>query len=694
VAPDNFAQGAFLIPTWPGTLAAFALVAVFFTCLGLPLARKAAFPGVPPLSLAPAFGWATYNVIALPTLSVTGFSTLAVSLYSLAAASLAALAWRPPRRAPSPSMPLWALAIAATMGMLPLAAILPKFVPGGVLLAPPMFDHVKIALVDAILRDGLPVPNPFYGPRDPGHLAYYYLWHFGTAVVARLPHVGGWQAEAAMTGFTAFSSSLLMAGLAIALGGRAFAIIATAVLSLAGSLRPILIAAVGERGANALIPGNSDIGNWLNQAAWVPQHMASATCVVLSALLMSRMADGGWWLAALLSLTVAAGFQSSIWVGGIAFTAVGFALGVWLLWRTPTDWLRVLLRLSGAACLTSLLVAPFVMAELRGLATRGGGAGIAVAPYQVLGSVAGPPWRALLDVPAFWLLLPFAFPALAPLGAACLLQPEVLKTDPARRPLAATLCITALACLVIAWLFRSTLDNNDLGWRAVLPALLVAAPASGCLAERLMARRPLAILPFALIAALGLPQTVIFAGDYLRGQRPGDPAGFARAEPLWQAVRRIAAPDERIASNPLAVAAATPWPVNIAWAVLADRPSCYAGWETVLAYGGVSRATLETLDARFTRVFAGRPNGADMEAIATLANCRIAVVTPADGAWAADPFSTSPLYRLVTQSPAWRIYRQAGISQTAPAGAAAASAPPATPSVPATHPDRPSSPAP
>jgi hypothetical protein len=554
-------------------------------------------------------------------------------------------------------------------------AILPKHLADGILLAPPMFDHVKIALVDAILRDGLPVPNPFYGPQTPGHLAYYYLWHFGAAQLACLLHIGGWQAEAASTGFTAFASVLLMMGLADALGGGRLAVCAAGLLALPGSLRPILSAAFGAGGAQALIPGSADIGNWLNQAAWVPQHMASATCVVLSALLLPRLAAGGWPVACLLGLTVAAGFESSVWVGGIAFAAVGTALGLWqLLALSHRDRVRLLTRGLAACCLTALLIAPFVSAEWQGLAARHSGAGIMAAPYGVFGTLIPPIWRTALDLPAYWLvLLPFAFPALIPLGTAALLRPGLLHRAPFG--LARGLAIAALACLAVAWLFRSTLDNNDLGWRAVLPALLILSPFAAVLGERLASRHPKTLLACAVVAALGLPQTGIFLADYALGQRPGDPAGFAQAAPLWRAVRSIAGPNDRIANNPRALQAATPWPDNIGWALLADRPSCYAGWESVLAYGGLSRSALEKIDARFTRVFAGHPDGPDLQSLAAADNCSIAVVTPADGAWSSDPFADSPLFRLAGQSASWRIYRRTGVSQTARGAAAAASAP-------------------
>jgi hypothetical protein len=307
-----------------------------------------------------------------------------------------------------------------------------------------------------------------------------------------------------------------------------------------------------------------------------------------------------------------------------------------------------------------LLIAPFVRAELGGLAARQSGAGLMVAPYQVFGDFVPPAWRAVLGGPAFWLVfLPFAFPALFPLGVAAVLRRRSLQLSASARTIAFPLALTALGCLTTAWSFRSTLDNNDLGWRAVLPALLILSPIAAVLLEELARQRPRYFVAWIAIAAFGVPQALVFAREYALGQRPGDPGGFAHAQQQWEAVRRLTALDSRIANNPRFVQATTPWPVNITWALLADRPSCYAGWEAVLAYGGVSRAELIEIDARFDRVFAGSPLPGDLRDLVNKDNCSAAVVAASDGAWTHDPFPASSLFRLADQGPDWRIYRVA-----------------------------------
>ena len=641
-----------MIPQWPTTLAAFAVACVGFTALGLPLARAVAPRNVPPVSLAPCLGWAVTTVLALPVLAVFGFSAISVWLFLAVAAGLA-LVFRGPIGAST--LPLWAFAPAALMGLLPLMAIMPKF-QGGLLLGPPMFDHVKIAVVDSILREGLPVPNPFFG-QGRGVFAYYYLWHFSAAMLARLLGLDGWTAEAAMTGFTGFASVALMLGLTASLGGRVMAMALTALLSLPGSLRPVLAVLAGELGTNPFIPRKSDIGGWLNQSAWVPQHLASACCVVLSALLMLRLAENGsLFVAVLLGLCVAAGFESSTWVGGIAFAFAGSLLGVWLVCRLPPQARKnFLLRGGPAGLVAAALITPFVLTQLHMLAARHLGPPLAFAPYPTLGRLIPETWRTLLDIPAFWLvLLPFQFPALVPFAASAT-SPRVLQLPEKTRCLAATLILLAVSSLTVSWLLRSTIDNNDLGWRSVLPALMVL-PAFAARAGEILARsKPVVFVLCALIAALGVPQTATMLQEYAAGVRPGAPQDFAAAAPLWPAIRRHTDPTDRIATNPLLARTATFWPVNIGWALFADRASCYAGRESVIAYGNLSRSQLDRIDARFGRVFAGHASADDLFAMSRDDDCDVIAVTPADGAWES---GFGPGYEMVEQSGSWKVYRR------------------------------------
>lgn len=135
-------------------------------------------------------------------------------------------------------------------------------------------------------------------------------------------------------------------------------------------------------------------------------------------------------------------------------------------------------------------------------------------------------------------------------------------------------------------------------------------------------------------------------------------ADFAGSAALWQAVRGVAQPDERVANNPLFLGDMIRWPVDLSWALFADRRSCFAGWDLARAYAALPGEQIDALDRLFKRVFGGTASLEEVRSLALGLGCRVVLVTPADGAWQRDPFAASGAFRLAAEKPgAWRIYR-------------------------------------
>ena len=149
------------------------------------------------------------------------------------------------------------------------------------------------------------------------------------------------------------------------------------------------------------------------------------------------------------------------------------------------------------------------------------------------------------------------------------------------------------ASLVVSWLFVSTLgENNDLGLRAILPAevvliVMTAAGMAGLRSESLRTPIMAAALAGLVLSAPDFIQTI--RDNIVAPYQPPDAKVFAEAPDLWAAVRRHAAPAARIANNPHFLADLTPWPVNISWALLANRSSCFAGREMAIAFAPLPR---------------------------------------------------------------------------------------------------------
>lgn len=636
----------------------------FWSLLGYALGRRL-LPRVLALGAAPVLGWAVHSAAVLPLFLLIGFSRLAIVGAAVLCVIAGALALRArPAASASPAdatIPVWAFVAAAILALDPAAGILPKFSASGVHLAGAIYDHSKIAIIDAMARQGLPPVDPVFGQSDaPGHLAYYYLWHFSASELALALGVTGWEADVGLTWVTAFGSLALMMGIAAWLSKRSGAVMAVVVLAAAASVRTTLRLVFGSDDLVPYLAPDTGFSGWLFQSAWVPQHLMSASCAVLAMLLVARYGERrSAALLVTLALVVAAGFESSTYVGGVTFAiAAAMAAPVLLYMIDRGRRLRFAAGLAAAGLLAVCLAAPFVRDQLATVAARGGGSPIYLDHFAVLGTAFPPRLGRLLDLPAYWLiLLPIEFPATYVAGVIALVVLLRNVTEAPQR-----LAIAALACLAAAglgasWLLVGTLGSvNDLGLRAVLPAALVLIV---CTAAGLVARprRPLIIAAAAIGLVLGVPKTLqITRGNVIADTQPDDGV-FAQAPHLWSAVRRYASPTARVANNPLYLQDLTPWPVNISWALLADRSSCFAGKELALAFAPLSRARREAIDAQFVRVFAGAGTPRDASDMANIYGCDIVVVVPQDGAWANDPFASSPDYRLAeNRADRWRIY--------------------------------------
>jgi hypothetical protein len=528
-------------------------------------------------------------------------------------------------------------------------------------LADPIFDHSKIAIIDAMTRQGLPPVNPIFGEFGaPGRLAYYYLWHFSAAQLALPLGMSGWEADIGLTWFAAFASLTLMMALAVWLSKESRAAIWVVLLAAATSLRATLGWIFGSSELYPFLAPSTGFASWLFQAAWVPQHLMSASCVVTAMLLVARYAHRPS-VAPLLTLvlTVVAGFESSTYVGGVTFAIAALAAAPVLFARIDrARRLRFGVGLAVAAGLVICIAAPFFLDQLATVAARGGGRPVVIHHFEVLGEMFPPLLRRILDLPAYGLIeLPIEFPAIYVAGTIALLVMLRSASPPPEKTAIAALACLAAAGLLVSWLLASTLgDRNDLGLRAILPAAMVLIV--GAAAGSVRSPRWALIIATALGGlVLSLPDTARMIRSNIAGRPAPDAQVFAQTPELWEAVRRYASPTARVANNPLFLQDLTPWPANMSWALLANRSSCFAGRELALAFAPLPASRREAINTQFIRVFAGKGAPDDVSEMAKEYGCDVVVVVPQDKAWNNDPFASSPDYRLAeSQVARWRIY--------------------------------------
>ena len=403
----------------PINAALCALVATaFWSLLGYAISRHL-LPRAPAVGAAPVIGWAVHSAVTLPLFELIGFSRLAVVAVAVLCAVAAGVSLR--ARAANgddeaaPTIPAWAFLAAAMLALVPAVAIMPKISADAVHVADPIFDHSKIVIIEAMVRQGLPPIDPVFGTAAaPGRLVYYYLLHYSAAELALPLRVSGWEADIGVTWFTAFASLSLMMGLGVWLSKRPAAAIIVVLLAAATSLRLMLSWALSlDYDFGPFLASPTGFASWLVQAAWSPQHVMAASCVVAAMLLVVRFAERqSLLLPGVLALVVAAGFESSTYVGGITFGLSALAVAPLLLaGMAAAQRLRFVVGLAVAAALALGVAAPFVLDQFGALAARGTGAPVIVHHFEVLGDMFPHMLRRVLDLPAYWLiLLPIEFP--------------------------------------------------------------------------------------------------------------------------------------------------------------------------------------------------------------------------------------------------------------------------------------------
>ena len=299
-------------------------------------------------------------------------------------------------------------------------------------------------------------------------------------------------------------------GLANWFSGRRIAALLVVLLSLAASLKPVLRLVLPADCLERAFSQNPWPQSWIFQASWAPQHLASASCVVVAVLILSRIASArNWLMVPLLAVTVAAGFESSAWVGGVVFAAAGAPIGTALLMIADDSRARLdlLTKAAAAAVLASAISFPFLLDMYLATAARRAGAPLAFRPFDVLGPIVPQDLRPALDLPAYWvILLAVQFPAIYFAGMRAMAGAVAARGTPlAQQRCSIGLVLLAGASFIVSWLFTSTIANNDLGARGVLPGILVLTIfAAAGLARWLATVRALALAAVAFWA-LGVP---------------------------------------------------------------------------------------------------------------------------------------------------------------------------------------------
>ncbi len=556
--------------------------------------------------------------------------------------------------------------VAFLLCLLPTFEIIPQYYGGSVGVGHPIWDHAKIAIVNEIAQNGLPPANPFHSEAgSPNTLIYYYVWHFIAACSSVITGATGWEADIALTGMTALFSTAVVTWLAVARSRSANAAWWVLPLLFVGSLKPVVRFVCGKWLDKWMAPQHG-LQTWIIQAPWVPQHVFSGTLALIAIMAYLRIlfsnAGRNMALAMFMGAILASAYGSSMWAGGLSLLLILPIVGV----LSVSHVLRakrlpeVFISLSITVAITLLCAAVLISEQSSVLHTR------KVVDFWVFPIFVGDHW--FLDVPGFWLVLIFLEFGIIYLSF--IIWSFARPSDDINRyaHIDCAIFVSVLAPLFCTQLLHSTIMYNDLGWRVLIPSMLVMTALAAGLFSTHIGKGTL-VGRITTITAIMLLTPSILTGaksvysntSKFRVEGPESEEGTAfKASPeMWKAVRDVTPPDEAVANNPLDLASVTYAPGNISWAILSQRRHCGTTLDFLRAYAA-QLTPKEASDVYnfFVRAFAGLATEDQLRAMKEKYLCRTLVVTSRDGLWGKPVLDNNSVYKLISEKKGkWRIYR-------------------------------------
>lgn len=372
-----------------------------------------------------------------------------------------------------------------------------------------IYDMVKhAAVVEQIARQGIPFTDPFFA-RDgiAGYYHYFYVWPAAIRWISgfQVPPTMAFTATAYWTGFAVVALLWRIAaeaGLIRAGRDRRVSLLAVLLCFVAGAdlLFMLMRYLVVHRVEPEIDSWNTEIRMLGTSTLWVPHYIMAVIAAWTGMLLCARTGvtagHARWALVAAAGTAFATLFGASVW---IAVTIAPLLIAWGLIRLTRRD---ATLLVAGSIAL--LLSIPQLRDLLQGRAPDIFPIDFQVRPFTILFAQNNPQGQ-------FWsfILLPLNYAAefgVLCLGARAYYQ-QRHDWGEEGRAVHQLLFWSAILSFFVSSFLRSTIINNDLGWRSVLFIIVPLTVWTMAAAQNIDTRRQLGWLATALLA-LGLLGTL------------------------------------------------------------------------------------------------------------------------------------------------------------------------------------------
>lgn len=494
-------------------------------------------------------------------------------------------------------------------------------------LSQPLFDHIKVAVINTIIRDGFPIKNPFTIDPSAGDLFhYYYLFYLLAANIAILFHCSSLNADIILTFIAAFVSILTcFCLLGELLGNSNNRIKAQYILCLflfSGSIVG-LINFISNYKLYKILSTVHPLESWIIQAAWVPQHLLGASCSILALFFLGIKTIKDKYNFFIIVVLIGSGFGFSVWVGGVAFAVVSILLFYDQI-RNIEKKKQIIIQWVGVAIASMTLILP-VMYNVVCAPTRQSGFPIGFAIYNssTYGYVvdiffffigALPLWLFVITIGLYFILFQ-SFTKRFEINCQCKI-----------------LLFICFSVIFIALVMRSQIASNDLAWRAILFFVLAGSVLlSYYFVEYFTFYNKIFFL---LLTLLGFIEPIQFSQLLTYGN------GYYLPKPSiseLKVINQITNKDDRLLMNGHQNEKFEFWGGNIVSLIMVNRLFCYVNRNFGAAFGPNWANDVFRMDKVVRQFYDGHADENDLALIKQF-QCNKIIVTRYDPIWNHIPY--------------------------------------------------------
>ncbi len=453
----------------------------------------------------------------------------------------------------------------------------PVEVNGHLYIEAPLFDHMKTAITASIVNNGIPVINPFAA--FPFKLHYYFLSFVPSASIKILFGISAYEAEIVSTMLTALIGLVTIFGTVCILKGKE---ISPKEIFLGGLL--LCTATVGTHWS--FMTGVHGFDTYLRTLFWTPHTIIATSCLVLVLVLIYQTGYRLRWLLALL-LAVTAGI--SIYIAIVAALGIGLFILMDIAQNTSKkktlqQWLPVIL-------LSALLALPFLFNQ----------AGVSSEKFPVAFSIYH--WTLLknpfVQIVGFLTIYYFSqAPALYIINLVSLRTWALKKY--------AVFYLVIFSSMFVTCFFRTTIDNNDLGWRAIFVSIFLLIIFSVYWINQTKNKRLKILFILLVLTSCDLPFTAL-ERNHLERKRTKE-----LSPQSIRAIQQHVSTSDYFLNNVhkyFYLPDGKHWDGNLEFMIMTERKSCYSSLVGIRAY---ANKKLSPFAAYIGTIFSGTPTSQDI----------------------------------------------------------------------------------